>query len=243
MCEVCNNVDLIQHSATVTFSSRENEERIKETIEDAGYEATQTDIKSLQKEEQRSSIRTATIEINGMHCSECPQRVLSALKDLPIQIGKSPTLDDPKTTVSYTPDAPFFTIRSIIDTISAVDEAFKVSLHRPRSLEERSRQMLARERKALLARVALTIITAIPTFIIGVVYMNLAPTSDPGRMYLMEPLHGVSRAEWGTFIMATPVYFFATDHFHRRTIKEIYALWAAEKHCPDRQTLLPIRPA
>ena len=225
-------IDLIQHSGTVVFNGRNNEQNICETIKDTGYDVLQTDIKSLTQYEKHSSTRTASIVINGMHCPECPKRILSALNDLQLHADKSPTLDDPLISVTYTPEAPRFTIRTIMDTISTVDKAFSVSIHRPRTLEERSRQMLAKERQALLIRVALTVVTAIPTLIIGVIYMNLLPESNPGRIYLMKTLHGVSRAEWATLIMATPVYFFATDHFHRRTIKEIYALWRPRSTVP-----------
>jgi heavy metal translocating P-type ATPase len=231
-CVQSVNVDLIQHSGTIRFRGRNNEELIRETIEDSGYDIMQTEIKSLTKQKAESSLRTASVVINGMHCPECPRRILSALKQLPLEVEKSPSLDDSIITVSYNPDAPTFTIRTVMDTIQAVDRSFEVSLHRPKSLEERSRRMLARERKALLARVILAITVAIPTLIIGVVYMNLVPHTDAGQRYLMEPLHGVSRAEWATFIMATPVYFFATDHFHRRTIKEVYALWRPRSTVP-----------
>ena len=231
-CVQTVSVDLIQNAGTITFNGRNNEETIREAIEDAGYEVTESSIKQENKQQTETAIRNASIHVDGMHCPDCPRRILSTLKSLPIQVDKPLSIDYPIITISYTPNAPLYTIRTIIEAIENVDKAFDVSLHKPRSVEERSRRMLARERKALLARAILTIVTAIPTFIIGVVYMNLVPKTDPGQMYLMETLHGVSRAEWATFIMATPVYFFATDHFHRRTIKEIYALWRPRSTVP-----------
>lgn len=225
-------VELIQNSGTVTFKRRSNEPRIREAIEDVGYEVTHADVKSFAKQEAESNIRKAFILVRGIHCSECPRRIVSRLKDLPIRVEKSPSLEDPIVTVSYTPESPFLTIRTIIETVKDVDKSFDVSIHKPRSVEERSRQMLARERKALLARVILAIVAAIPTLIIGVVYIELLSKTDSGRRYLMESLHGVSRAEWAMFIMATPVYFFATDHFHLRTIREIYALWRSRSPVP-----------
>ncbi|KAK4077262.1 hypothetical protein Purlil1_12414 [Purpureocillium lilacinum] len=55
--------------------------------------------------------------------------------------------------------------------------------------------------------------------------MSLVPQNNPGRHYLMERLRGVTRGEWALFVLATPVYFFAADVFHRRSIKELHSLW------------------
>jgi Cu+-exporting ATPase len=92
--------------------------------------------------------------------------------------------------------------------------------------------MLAKEQKAIFLRALLSTITAGPSLIIGIVYMNLVSKHDPGYMWLMHPLHGVNRAEWAMFVTATPVYFFATDYFHRRMIKEIYSLWRPRSPVP-----------
>ncbi|PPJ61223.1 hypothetical protein CBER1_06696 [Cercospora berteroae] len=55
--------------------------------------------------------------------------------------------------------------------------------------------------------------------------MNFIPKDDRGYEYLMQHVHGITRAEWSTFIMATPVYFFAADYFHEKTLKDLWALW------------------
>jgi P-type Cu+ transporter len=61
----------------------------------------------------------------------------------------------------------------------------------------------------------------------GIVYMTLVKDSDPNQHYLMEPIWAgnVSRSEWALFFMATPVMFYSAYVFHRRSIKEIRALW------------------
>merc|ERR1712137_999440 len=105
--------------------------------------------------------------------------------------------------------------------LSDLDQSFAVTIHKPISIEERSREMLKKEQRAIFLRALLAVVTAIPSLIIGVVYMNLVSKHDKGYMYLMHPLQGVSRAEWANFIMATPVYFFAADHFHRRMLKAV----------------------
>ncbi|KAG4220276.1 hypothetical protein PC116_g31245 [Phytophthora cactorum] len=55
-------------------------------------------------------------------------------------------------------------------------------------------------------------------------------------MYLMEPWRsGISRAQLALCIMATPVYFFGADIFHRRAVKEIRALWRPRSQTPILQ--------
>lgn len=48
----------------------------------------------------------------------------------------------------------------------------------------------------------------------------------------MEPWANVSRAQWALLIISTPVYFFAADAFHRRAIKELFALWRSGSSTP-----------
>ncbi|KAF4813370.1 putative copper-transporting ATPase HMA5 [Colletotrichum siamense] len=119
----------------------------------------------------------------------------------------------------------YFTVRAILESIITTDDAFVATVYHPPTMEERSQQMMYRTRFRLMLRVLLCFVAAIPTLIIGIVYMNLVSPENHGRNYLMQPLNGVSRAEWSLLIMATPVYFFAADIFHRRAIKELYSLW------------------
>ncbi|KAJ4306019.1 hypothetical protein N0V88_000811 [Collariella sp. IMI 366227] len=71
------------------------------------------------------------------------------------------------------------------------------------------------------------------SFILGIVYMSLVPSHNPSKHYLMSPwTSGLSRAQIALFILATPVYFFAADLFHRRAIKEILTLWRRGSKVP-----------
>lgn len=149
-----------------------------------------------------------------------------------ITIQKVPTLESPILTVSYIPDAPTLAIRRIMDAISTLDNSFVVVIQKPISVKQCSREMLAKEERELLLRTILSVLTTIPSLIVGVIYMNLVSKHDPGYMYLMHPLHCFSRAESANFIMATPVYFFAADHFHRRMLREVHALWRLGSSVP-----------
>ena len=135
---------------------------------------------------------------------------------------------DPIMEVCYEPSPPDFTIRFIISAIvSAEPASFSASIYHPPTLEQRARSMQLHEQRALLLRLLFTFIIAIPTFIIGVVYMSLVPSSNQTKQYLMMPMWdgNASRSEWALFFLATPIYFYGAGLFHRRSIKEIKALW------------------
>jgi P-type Cu+ transporter len=128
--------------------------------------------------------------------------------------------------LQYTPAAPNFTIRTIIEAIASSkpsESSFHVSIYRPPSLEERARRMYVHEQRTLLFRLVFAIVVAIPTFVIGVVYMSLVPHDNLTRMWFMSPLWtgNASRVEWALFLLATPVYFYSCGLFHRRCVSSL----------------------
>ncbi|KAG0645821.1 Copper-transporting ATPase HMA5 [Hyphodiscus hymeniophilus] len=240
-------VNLISNSATVDFVEEQHKVDVVEAIEDIGYDATIDtvfDLNAVAKTAAPSKDTNRTVEvlIDGMYCDHCPPRILSSLKIFGdrIKVEKSLSVADPILSISYTPQVPVFTIRNILQAISDSstedDEPFKVSIYHPPTLEERSRQIHQRERLRILIRVIVTFVIAIPTLIIGIVFMSLVPASNSGRQFLMAPLRaGVSRAQWALFIMATPVYFLCADVFHVRALKEIRAMWRPGSTTPMLQ--------
>lgn len=94
--------------------------------------------------------------------------------------------------------------------------------------------MHAREQRALLLRLISAIIVAIPTFIIGIVYMTLIPSHNETRMFFMRPMWtgNASRAEWAMFFLATPVMFYSAGQFHKRSLKELLHLWKRGSKTP-----------
>ncbi|KAI8648726.1 hypothetical protein NCS55_01480900 [Fusarium keratoplasticum] len=221
------DVNLITNSATVVFEDKSHLSEIVEAIEGVGYTAKLGDVVDMAKDKARDGRRTVSIRIDGMYCQHCPGRVTEALSRFGqrVTMEKSVIVGNPLMTISYTPESPDLTIRAILSALSAADPAFSPTIYHPPTVEERAAQMHTRIRQRILYRVLLSIVVAIPAFIIGIVFMTLVPPTNPGRQYLMEQLRGVTRAEWALFIMATPVYFLAADVFHRRTIKELHSLW------------------
>ncbi|RFU32791.1 hypothetical protein B7463_g3549, partial [Scytalidium lignicola] len=237
------SVNLIANSATVDFVGEEHKADVVEAIEDIGYEATvDTVINTQQLKKQTAEgqkrIRTVEILIDGMYCEHCPRRILDALESFgaSVTVEREATLQDPILKIAYTPHVPEFTIRDIMSEISSVDESIEPSIYHPPTLEERSRKIHARERQRILIRVIVTAIIAIPTLIIGVIYMSLVPSSNSGRQFLDHPLRaGVSRSQWALFIMATPVYFLCADVFHTRALKEVRSIWRPGSTTPMLQ--------
>ncbi|KAI8710476.1 hypothetical protein NCS52_01564600 [Fusarium sp. LHS14.1] len=228
-------VSLVTNSATIEFKDEDKVGQVVEAIEDLGYEATVDTLVNLDEGKPPTQERAVEILLEGMYCEHCPDRVARSLAGFrrQLEIVSQPTEQHPIMKVSYVPEAPTFTVRQILAAIEASDPALTASTHRPLTLEERSKQILHRHQLQLLYRVVLTGIICIPTFIIGIVYMNLVPDKNGSKQYLMAPwASGISRGQISMFIMATPVYFLAADFFHTRALKEIKALWRHGSRTP-----------
>ena len=117
---------------------------------------------------------------------------------------------DPILCLSYTP-ASGFTIRTIMSALSAAKSPpFSASILHPPSPEELAHRIHEREQKVLLIRLAVSVVIAIPTFVIGIVYMTLLRSGETGRVFFEERIWAgqVSRGEWVLLILATPVMFY-----------------------------------
>ncbi|KAI1098228.1 heavy metal translocatin [Jackrogersella minutella] len=231
-------VQLLSHSGVVEYiGTKEDANQIVEIIEDTGRGAELVQVVNIDggKEKPRHE-RTVRIRIDGFYCEHCADRATNSLGGFlqDLRIEKRPTVKEPILKITYVPAGPKFTIRQILSAIEASDPAFKASIFHLPTLEERSKRMQAAERRRISIRAWFTSIVVIPTFIIGVVYMSLVPEHNASKMLLMEPWRpGISRAQLALCIMATPVYFFAANLFHRRAIIEIKTLWAPRRSQSD----------
>lgn len=137
--------------------------------------------------------------------------------------------------ITYSPSPPSFTIRTIIDALSrSQSPPLKVSVYKPPSIEERSRAIQKREQRHLLYRFIFSLVIAIPTFIIGIVFMSLAPNGTSTKDFFMEPMWtgNTSRAQWSLFFLATPVMFYSAGDFHRGGWTKIMSLWKRGSKTP-----------
>ncbi|KAK7942433.1 heavy metal translocatin [Apiospora aurea] len=232
-------VNVATSIANVEFHSKDQANQVVEAIESMGFTAQLIErIVDSSQNPLEERARSVQIRVDGFHCGHCPLRAVRALTgaDGVLSIEDEPTESLPIIKVTYIPSAPNATIRKILATLESVDPAFKASIHHPPTAEQVSRQIHARERNQLLYRVWLTLLMAIPTFVIGIVYMSLVSAEDPSRKYLMMPwVSGINRAQLALFIMATPIFFFAADVFHRKALKEVYSLWRPGSETPILQ--------
>jgi len=231
-------VNLLSHSGKVEFEGRENLDKIVEKIEDLGYDATVSSVHPLAESKHQAGpvqARTISIRVDGMFCHHCPEKVLASLDALPgVTVEESLCEKNPIVKVTYTPNPPSLTVRSILATVNETHDAFAASIYHPPSIEDRSRVMQLHERRRLLSRLLFVLSAAIPTFLVGIVFMSLVSSDNPIRMYLDQTIWSgsVTRTEWALFIMSTPVMFYGTDAFHTRAMKEIHALWRPGSRVP-----------
>jgi copper ion binding protein len=234
------DINLVSNSATIVFLGKEHLEEIKEAIEDAGFDANLDTIVSEDADPEPVSERLVSIRIDGMFCHHCPGRITRALEEKYAAQStfaiEDPPLSEkrPILNIRYVPDPTNFTIRHIFRSIESLNQGFKPSVFHPPTIEDRAREMHARERKRILFRLLLSVIIAIPTFILGIVFMSLVDSKNPVRQFMMEPMWvgNVVRVEWALFFLSTPVYFFAADTFHKRTLKELRAMWRPGSRTP-----------
>lgn len=239
------DIDLIGGRGVVCFQDEHNLDAVLEKIDDLGYDGTVVEVDGAPKPPgfERNE-RTIQLKIDGMYCEHCPENIMSALqKALPVTtsdgrpayiVTQTPTLQKPIITISYRPALPELTVRSLVSAINAAHEAFQSSVYHPPTLEERSRQLQRREQKHILGRLVFTAMVAIPSFIIGIVYMSLVPKTNPTRRWFEEPIlaGSATRMEWALFFLTTPVMFFGTDIFHLRALKEIRSMWRPKSRVP-----------
>ena len=236
------NITLMTSSGEVIFEGEGNLNKIIEKIDDTGYdvnvvESSRVEPRQYHKNDSRISSRTLQIKVDGMFCNHCPDRVVEALQSTfpsSLVVDKRLTLKDPMVQITYQPNSPNFSIRDIMSCIGSSNDLLRTTIYHPPSMEDRSRAMQIHERTRMLKRLLLSFVVAIPTLLIGVIWMSLVPNSNPVRQFFEQPCWSgnTTRAEWALFILATPVMFFAADVFHIRATKEIRALWRKGSKVP-----------
>jgi heavy metal translocating P-type ATPase len=226
------SINVIGNSGTVVLEAgQENLARATEAIEDAGFDAAVESFEELGViDDAAAHEREVFVQVDDMFCHHCPANIHRALAEAygdAITVSQELTMDVPVMKLKYVARPPDFTIRHILAIISAANAAFRPSIHHPPTIEDRSKAILARERRTTYNRLLIAVSTAVPAFIIGVVCMSIMPQEASVRRYMMRPLWvgRVSRAEWALFILATPVYFVAALGFHIKAFKELRSLW------------------
>jgi heavy metal translocating P-type ATPase len=232
------NIDLMNNKGTIEFMG-DNKTAILEKIDDLGYDVAELRCEQLDTSEHivPAKQREVSVTVEGTYCPLCPTNIANALDKrfgTAVTIVQAPSDKSPRLTVKYTPSPPAMTVREIIATINAADEAFSASVYHIPSDEERSSEIRRRHRNDILWRLLLALVVAIPTFIIGIVYMSLVSKTNSTKVWFEEPVWAgsVTREDWALFIMTTPVMFYSANHFHKGALKDIWGLWRPKSKVP-----------
>ncbi|KAK9468989.1 hypothetical protein V1512DRAFT_285193 [Lipomyces arxii] len=226
------NITLLTNSGTFIVNDPNKLDVIRDTIEDIGYECGEISIVEDRSKVLKKQSRTVIVRIDGMFCDHCPKRINETLKaygkSIEIHSG-AVSLQNNVIRMTYVPSVPSVTLRKIIKELQSLSDQFTLTVVHPPTLEERAQQIALTERRRLVFRLVLSVVTAIPTFILGIVMMMVLPSSSHWRMWVMEPIWAgrVGRGIWAMFFLGTVVYFFAADIFHTKAIKEVRSLWKA----------------
>lgn len=239
------NITLMTNSGVVQFRGKDHLSNIIETVEDMGYGCSSEgsipiNTDSRMNRVHKTNSRTVQLKVDGMFCDHCPAKIADALTSKysgHVRIDKLPDIKTTVMTITYGPHSPECTIRDIIATINSSHQLFQTTIHHPPSPEERSRKLIAREKKKILGRLLISAVVAVPTLLIGVVWMSLVSKENKIRMFFEIPMWSgyVTRAEWALFIMATIVMFSAANAFHVPAFKEIRATWRRGSRTPILQ--------
>ncbi|KAF3046531.1 hypothetical protein E8E12_010622 [Didymella heteroderae] len=238
------NINLLTSSGVVVFEGKDNMQEVTEAIEDCGFEVsvdklevTSTAGPGSIEAARGSTVRSIAIHIGGMFCGHCPSNIRRRIKD---EFGDLVVVTEPSLTlastilhIEYLPAPPSLTLRHIFDTITDMNLSLRPSVYHPPTIEERASAMHAAERRRTLRHLIVCIIVAIPTFILGIVFMSLVPASNQTRQYIMEPLTGnTTRLSWALFTLAVPVYVYSAKSFHIRALRELRSMWRPNSRTP-----------
>jgi P-type Cu+ transporter len=141
-----------------------------------------------------------------MPSRQCPPQIMAALSPFSSQINVIKPITnhtDPILRLSYIPSPPDFTIRNILSALSAAKSPpFSTAISYPPSPEDLAHRIHQREQRELLIRLAVSVVIAIPTFIIGIVYMSLLKRGDPRRAFFEKNIWAgqVSRGDCSSWL-------------------------------------------
>ncbi|SCZ95076.1 BZ3500_MvSof-1268-A1-R1_Chr11-3g03586 [Microbotryum saponariae] len=227
-----------------------------EMIEDRGYGAellSSVPVHGAKGAGADIQMRTVKLRVEGMFCrsvgswlerpSECSDQnswaihskcsmaintYLDSLQTAGTIISFDPcSMASPALSLTYVPQPPHgFTLRTLRSSIESFGPFTLHPVHTSSVLTLLARQAQARESRLILLRLCITVLFAIPAFIIGIVFVSLLPSSKSLRRYFEEPLWGsASRAMVVLFILATPVQFGVGFFFYQRAWHSLRGVW------------------
>lgn len=217
-------ISLLEKSATMMLP-RENVKDVLETIDDTGYDTQIVSIQDTNTSSAELGTREIQLRVSGMFCDECPVRLRHSLERHEwIKTVEGTTLKDCVVSIVYIPRPPERTIRKIVSLVE--DLNFEATVYEQPMAGALATQKANAEIRYYLFCIMLTLAAAIPTFLIGICFMDLLPARNSLRAYLEQPIYGrFSRGILVMFVCATPIQFGVACIFHKPAIRSIVGQW------------------
>lgn len=229
------SVNQVGKSASAVVTRADLVKSIVNLIEDIGYECKVISVTPIVASGPVDKSRIVAVEFAGMKSlsvaayplkffflswPDWPDRPMK-IRDILDKFESNVTILEPYTSdppnvlrINYVPSTPHFTIRTIISTISTATSTplSTLSVWHPPLSDEVARQTYKNEQRKLLFHIIVAIIAAIPTTVIGIVYMSILKADNPGRLYFERlAVWGLPRGEWALLIISTPVMFYSAE--------------------------------
>ncbi|KAG0014988.1 ATPase Cu transporting protein 7B [Entomortierella chlamydospora] len=204
---------------------------ITDKIRELGFEAHHIKIEKLSDDDHitlnsalddsgSTTLTTTRLDISGMTCASCVSAIESSLSSLQGIRQVQVNLLAKSGVIVHDP-----TLIGVRDLITAVeDTGFDVALAPDDALSSRNalQEKIKREELLLRRRLLLSLVFAIPMFIVSMVMMMMLPKSNPVRAGLMKTIiPGLRIQDVVMFILATPVQFWLARPFYKKAYRAI----------------------
>ncbi|KAF9988766.1 serine/threonine protein kinase Ran1 [Mortierella antarctica] len=201
---------------------------IADKIRELGFEADHIKIEKLadggpdlmDDSDPTPSLTTTRLDISGMTCASCVSAIESSLMGLEGIHQVQVNLLAKSGVIVHDP-----TVIGVRDLMSAVeDTGFDVALAPDDAVTSRNalQEKIKREELLLRRRLLLSLVFAIPMFIVAMVIMMMLPKSNPARIWLMKPIiPGLRIQDVIMFVLATPVQFWLAQPFYRKAYRAL----------------------
>lgn len=195
-------VDRLAGSAVLHIARKDVADVARHEIEECGFACRIVEVVEAAKSAR--SVRKVRMRVEGMFCDSCVRRVNAELASHADILTFTPvSMAETTTTLTYTP-SPSVNLRLVRTFIRGL--GFDLMPAPSDSLEDLAARSQAREKRKLAGLIIMAAVFAVPTFIIAVVGMSLAPMGSAFRSFWAQPVwRNASRGTVSLFALATPV--------------------------------------
>ncbi|KAF8946830.1 serine/threonine protein kinase Ran1 [Haplosporangium gracile] len=222
-------------TSTTTSTTTLTPGAIADKIRGLGFEADHIKTEKIVDDDQKTvlstmeepgsdsgapALTTTRLDISGMTCASCVSAIESSLMGLEGIYQVQVNLLAKSGVFIHDP-----TIIGVRDLMSAVeDTGFDVSLAPDDALLNKNalQEKIKKEELLLRRRLLLSLLFAVPMFIVSMVFMMMLPKTNPIRVGLMkEVAPGLRIQDVVLFVLATPVQFWLAQPFYRKAYRAL----------------------